>query len=58
MAVTKFQTEVLQRLARLRIDGGSTYVAGGLALNHLLAAGLVSFHEGRIGGAWPRIVER
>lgn len=38
MAATKFQAEILKRLARLRIDGGSTYIAGGLALNHALKA--------------------
>lgn len=36
MAVTGFQAEILQRIARLRIDGGETYIAGGLALNHQL----------------------
>ena len=92
MAATEFQAEILKRIARSRIDGGATYVAGGLALNHMLAAprvshdidvfndtaeavsaaferdtatlraaldaGSITFHEGRIGGAWPRIVER
>ncbi len=38
MAATQFQTEILKRLARLRIDGGETYIAGGLALNHALEA--------------------
>jgi len=38
MATSEFQTEILKRLARLRIDGGSTYIAGGLALNHVLGA--------------------
>ena len=42
MATTKFQAEILQRLARLRIEGGQTYVAGGLALNHLLGAPRIS----------------
>ena len=36
MAVTGFQAEILRRIARLRIDGGETYIAGGLALNHQL----------------------
>lgn len=36
MAVTAFQSEVLKRIARSRIDGGETYIAGGLALNHQL----------------------
>ena len=90
MAVTAFQSEVLKRIARSRIDGGETYIAGGLALNHLLgrprvssdidvfnssysaleraadhdcaaleaalASGGLEFHEGTIGGAWPRII--
>lgn len=38
MAATRFQAEVLRRIARSRIDGGETYVAGGLALNHVLGA--------------------
>ena len=38
MAATKFQAEVLKRIARSRIDGGTTYIAGGLALNHVLNA--------------------
>ena len=42
MAVTAFQSEVLKRIARSRIDGGETYVAGGLALNHLLKRPRVS----------------
>jgi len=36
MAVTAFQSEILRRIARSRKDGGETYVAGGLALNHQL----------------------
>ncbi|MBP5542830.1 MAG: hypothetical protein ILM98_02035 [Kiritimatiellae bacterium] len=36
MATTEFQAEVLKRIARSRIDGGATYIAGGLALNHVL----------------------
>ena len=42
MAVTAFQSEVLKRIARSRIDGGETYIAGGLALNHLLKRPRVS----------------
>lgn len=42
MAVTGFQSEILKRLARLRIDGGETYIAGGLALNHQLRRPRVS----------------
>ena len=38
MAATEFQAEILKRIARSRIDGGATYVAGRLALNHLLDA--------------------
>ena len=36
MAVTSFQAEILKRIARLRVSGGETYIAGGLALNHQL----------------------
>lgn len=36
MAVTGFQADVLRRIARSRVAGGETYVAGGLALNHVL----------------------
>ena len=36
MAVTALQSEVLKRIARSRIDGGETYIAGRLALNHQL----------------------
>lgn len=42
MAVTKFQAEILRRIARLRIAGGETYVAGGLALNHALGGARIS----------------
>lgn len=42
MAVTAFQSEVLKRIARSRIDGGETYIAGGLALKHLLKRPRVS----------------
>ena len=28
MTVTAFQSEVLKRIARSRIDGGETYIAG------------------------------
>ena len=58
MAVTGFQTEILRRIARLRIDGGETYIAGGLALNHQLKRPRLSsvFHEGTLGGVWPRII--
>ena len=45
MAVTPFQSEILKRIARSRLDGGETYIAGEL-----------EFHEGTIGGAWPRII--
>ena len=121
MAVTAFQSEVLKRIARSRIDGGETYIlemcsrtsytppefeiaiknAGDYnladlsakwhdmiwrardtvkllppsevgkavmtkdgklfkgdddALKAALAAGELEFHEGTIGGAWPRII--
>ena len=36
MAVTACQSEGLKRIARSRLDGGETYIAGGLALNHQL----------------------
>ena len=36
MAVTAFQAEVLRIMAKNRVANGETYVAGGLALNHLL----------------------
>ena len=36
MAVTAFQSEVLRLIAKNRVANGETYVAGGLALNHLL----------------------
>ena len=36
MAVTRFQAEVLKRIARSRIKNGETYVARGLALNYQL----------------------
>ena len=42
MAVTGFQAEILRRIARLRIEEGETYVAGGLALNHQLRRPRVS----------------
>ncbi len=38
MAVTAFQAEILRSLAALRRSGGESYVAGGVALNELLAA--------------------
>ncbi|MBQ6248380.1 MAG: nucleotidyl transferase AbiEii/AbiGii toxin family protein [Kiritimatiellae bacterium] len=33
MAATEFQASILKRVARSRLDGGQSYVAGGLALN-------------------------
>ena len=42
MAVTGFQAEILRRIARSRIAGGETYVAGGLALNHVLGGRRIS----------------
>ena len=42
MAVTAFQAEVLRIMAKNRVANGETYVAGGLALNHLLHRPCVS----------------
>lgn len=42
MAVTAFQSKVLRLIAHRRIEGGETYVAGGLALNHQLGRPRVS----------------
>lgn len=42
MAVTEFQSEVLRVIARNRVANGETYVAGGLALNHMLRLPRVS----------------
>ena len=50
MAVTAFQSEVLKRIARSRLDGGETYIAGGLALNHRLGTPRLSrdiFHDSK-----------
>jgi hypothetical protein len=38
MAVTGFQADILSLLARQRRERGESYVAGGVALNVLLAA--------------------
>ncbi len=43
MAVTPFQSEILKRIARSRLDGGETYIAGGLALNHQLRRPRISY---------------
>ncbi len=87
MALTEFQRDVCRLLAENRIRSGDSYVAGGAALNELLASprrsrdidpfhdtqvalfkgnaealrqalddGALDYHEGRIGGAFPRIV--
>ena len=56
MAVTAFQSEVLKRIARSRIDGGDLFKGDADALVAALAAGELEFHEGTIGGAWPRII--
>ncbi len=45
MAVTEFQSRILQLLAGSRIKHGESYVAGGT----------IRFHERRIGGAWPTV---
>ena len=55
MAVTAFQSEVLKRIARSRIDG-KLFTGDDEALKSALAAGELEFHEGTIGGAWPRII--
>ena len=38
MAVTRVQSDILRLLAKLRRERGESYVAGGVALNILLAA--------------------
>ena len=50
MALTDFQRNVCRLIARSRIASGESYVAGGAALNELLAAPRVSrdvdvFHD-------------
>lgn len=50
MAITDFQRTICQRIARSRIDSGESYVAGGVALNTMLAGSRVSrdidlFHD-------------
>ena len=50
MALTEFQRSVCRLIARSRIASGESYVAGGAALNELLAAPRVSrdmdlFHD-------------
>jgi hypothetical protein len=50
MALTNFQRDVCQRLARSRIASGESYLAGGSTLNELLAAARISrdvdlFHD-------------
>ena len=57
MAATRFQAAVLQRIARSRVKSGVTCGSDD-ELRAALEAGTITFHEGRIGGAWPRIVER
>lgn len=44
MAVSPFQADILKRMSGGRADGveGGTYVAGGLALNHVLGLGRLS----------------
>ena len=57
MAATRFQAAVLQRIARSRIEC-NLFRGSDDELRAALDAGSITFHEGRIGGAWPRIVER
>ncbi len=59
MAVTPFQSEILKLLARQRRASGESYVAGGVALNMLLAAprrsrGIDLFHdtEAALAATW------
>lgn len=52
MATTRIQTEVLKLIAGSRINSGSSYIAGGLALNHQLDRPRVSsdidvFNDGK-----------
>ena len=54
MAVTAFQAEILRFLAKnCELFNGSDE-----QLVAAMEAGEVVFHEGRICGAWPQIVER
>lgn len=68
MALTELQRRICRLLARLRIESGESYVAGGLALNEVLAATRVSrdidlFHdsEAAVASSWDgdrRTLER
>ena len=55
MAVTAFQSEVLKRIARSRIDGGETYIAGGLALNHQLKRPRISSDIGVFNSSYSAL---
>jgi hypothetical protein len=68
MALTQLQRAICRLIAGNRIDSGESYVAGGVALNELIAAPRISrdidlfhdsllFHAGRIRGAYPRLIE-
>lgn len=59
MALTEFQRNICQRLARSRIASGESYLAGGATLNELLAAPRIShdvdlFHdtESALDASW------
>ena len=50
MALTEFQRAICRLLARRRIEGGESYVAGGVALNEALQLSRISrdsdlFHD-------------
>ena len=61
MAVTEFQSRILQLLVGSRIKHGESYIVRDLFrgsdedLLAALVAGTIRFHEGRISGAWPTV---
>ena len=67
MALTGLQRAICRLLADNRVASGESYVAGGVALNEVLAAARISelqralaggrivFQRGRIRGAWPQL---
>ena len=59
MALTEFQRAICRLLARRRIEGGESYVAGGVALNEALQLSRISrdidlFHDTieAVGASW------
>ena len=59
MALTEFQRSVCRLIARSRVASGESYVAGGAALNEVLAASRLSrdvdlFHdtESALDASW------